>query len=504
MVKKLSLLFLSSVIFISANSQCNFGAESSFLKFSGIAPAPWAIDGNTTDWQIAFTYPYNKSLELNDLDHPAPAGNINLSAHTYDSKNVYFYLHRLANTEPNPSYYFFIDLNFDGHMNTGEPVFGGRFNGRSPISVFSYQVDAATNVAGKGNVMYDNLGNTDGFSMKGTTLRVFNSNQVPAAYALTAGEKFEAAVTEDGAGVELAIPWKFFRDWSTNSSPLVPGNTFAYHLALQAGPANANFTYNMSQVTDNMSNCCKKLNFLPAPTPDYSFSSSRSGLTINATFSSQNVTNQSINAGVFSVSFTNLAGLGAGTFDPSYISVSINNQPLIFDNDEFLLQGTIAYHKILSPITGNSTQVDNIVIQIPANSPVTGYRVQINPAISRYIAPFVNCDQTPLGGGGGGGPIILDVTTENRNRINLGNENSGNTVSSLNVYPNPSKGSITVDLPANAKGIVRVEDLSGKIVQQVPVNGSKLNLHNLRAGFYMVRFISGSDNRQYVSKLVVE
>jgi len=506
MGKRMTFFLLMVLASASLNAQCNFDQEMPFIKFNGIAPAPWAIDGLITDWQTIFAYPANNSLESVDLDHPAPAGDIRKLAHTYDSKNVYFYFRRLDNSGNPPSYYFFCDLNFDGYMNAGEPVIGGRFSGNSPITLFSYQVDPTTNVSGKGNIMYDlATTKTDGFSMKGTTQRIFNSNQVPAAYALQNGEKFGAAVTEDGFGVELAVPWRFLRNWVTNSAALVAGNALAYHLSLQSGPSNANFTYSLNNVTDNMANCCRQLNYLPLPTPAYSFSHTTSGLNINASFSFHNLTNQPIKAGIYTISFTNLTGTGINPFQPGFINVYIDNVPLVFDDGSYNSDGTISYINYSSSGAGpGSTQSQNIRVEIPAGSPVTGYKVSLNPLSASYNLYFLDCDfSSALGGGVGGPPIILDVTTENRNRGNLGIDNGANTNELLTVYPNPSRGETNVALPAGGKGVLRIEDMSGKLIRQISVNKPTAVISDLHPGFYMVRFISSVSGKIYQSKLMV-
>lgn len=103
-------------------------------------------------------------------------------------------------------------------------------------------------------------------------------------------------------------------------------------------------------------------------------------------------------------------------------------------------------------------------------------------------------------------PIILDVTTENRNRfIQPGAETQQIGGDLLKVFPNPAKGQVNVVLPGIASiGEIRVEDMAGKLVHRQMNNGAYIvTINGLRSGMYVVRFIA-SDGKQYRSKLVVD
>src|SRR5687767_5591030 len=123
--------------------------ESDKVSFTGIAPAPWGIDGQVRDWQTLlgpFTgnnlNPYNPparsafnwSSERNDfprgdLDQPDPAHDLTFQAFTNDDYNVYFYFRKLNASNSPGSFMYFIDLNHDGIMALGEPVISAQYNG---------------------------------------------------------------------------------------------------------------------------------------------------------------------------------------------------------------------------------------------------------------------------------------------------------------------------------------------------------------------------------------
>lgn len=516
-----------------AQSQCTLDQLVEPVRFSGTAPAPWNIDGSVTDWIsvlgqptgnpfLPFTFPSatagNYSVEFGDLDMPAADADAKVTAFTYDSKNVYFYFRRTSNAEPPPSYYFFIDLNFDGHMNTGEPVIGGRFAGASPLSMFSYIPSTADLIPGKGNRMMNQddpvpvqatrTARVDGYTMPGTLQRLFTSNNIPSANSLLPGEQFKQHTTEDGYGVELAVPWRFLRNWQSGGQPLNPGNVFLFRTAIQKGPSSANFQYDPARVSDNMGSCCRRLMFngLPAVSRTFanSYNAAQRKLTIEATV--QNTTNVPEYIQLAGIVFPVINGNPSdpNSFNGDDLQVVINGMPQSYNpgnNVAYDVPGRVT----VAPGAAVSYTIE---ITIPAGSSVNSY--QINTSFLSYFEYLgYRCTGLPslLGGGGGGNPIILDVTTESRNRlITQQEQNPLQDADAFRVFPNPSRGDAMVLLPAGtaSQGVIRIEDMSGKLIRTIQTGTNRqVRINGLRPGFYLVRYTSDGKGTSYVSRLVV-
>jgi hypothetical protein len=77
----------------------------------------------------------------------------------------------------------------------------------------------------------------------------------------------------------------------------------------------------------------------------------------------------------------------------------------------------------------------------------------------------------------------------------------------LNVYPNPSTGTFTVEIPqTNSGSIVMVSDVLGRPVETKILPGSNaqsvvFSLEHLPAGNYVVRV--NADNKTYRKKLLI-
>lgn len=499
------------------------------IKFSGVAPSPWAINGLVNDWQTilgpgtgnnqapfnpptssGFNYSKDPAFGLLDLDSPQPATDIRFMAFTHDDYNVYFYLRRLANSNSPNSFFYFCDINADGFMNTGEPVFGGRFNSNNimELSVYSYVPDLNEDyITGKGNRMMS-AGTlfVDGYSMKGTVQRIFRSQAIPSAYALGPHEVFDANVTENGFGIELAIPWKYFRNWVTPSTPLTPGLIFTYHLAMQKG---ATPGYNPQLVDDNAGSCCRKLSYSGKAAFNFtntSYTSPEPGK-YNIQVTLQNTTNVPEYFYLGAVSFNNIQFNPGIPFLPNSFSVTVNganfeHNPAILQPITYLIPGLIG-NPVLVNAFGSTTFIVNI--SLPANGSVSGLSIELNFSDAQFSTPFVYCIFN-TGGGGGSHPVIINVTTENFMSPKSSDKSNNKPVNMLKVYPNPSKGSATVIIPGDGlNGELKLEDISGKLIyQKINTTGSTITMQNLRPGFYLLRYIDGNSGKQYIEKLVVQ
>ncbi|TAL44760.1 MAG: T9SS type A sorting domain-containing protein, partial [Chitinophagaceae bacterium] len=281
-MKKILLLFvlMASVgMYTNLNAQCN--------QNTPVVQQTQTIDGDTTDWiNILGHYtgdvnnPFNPPASsasnwavdgiggVDDRDSPTPPRDLRFFAFTFDLNNVYFYFRRINNNSSQNTYVYFCDIfsqsntvKFpDGFMNNGEPVFVIDYtNGQQTaagVQLKRYIVDGVNDfVATKGNYMAAPPGATapqspglsDGYSMQGSFGAITG---IPAP---TGSEVFAAAVTEDGFGIEFAVPWSYFRLWGATgslSTPLVSTDLFTYHVSLLNGSSDP------SNAQDNAGGCC--------------------------------------------------------------------------------------------------------------------------------------------------------------------------------------------------------------------------------------------------------
>jgi hypothetical protein len=482
MIKVISASLAFLVLGIQSNAQCGFSIdEVPVVKFTGAAPAPWSINGQVNDWTSVFGAftgnPANPYLSTNinnffretqpEKDITQPNSDLRFMGYTYDDHNLYIYMRRMSNGGQPIAYYFFADVNFDGYMNTGEPVIGGRWAGSSPVEIAGYVPNTTIDyVAGKGNPLANitTMGYfVNGYTMKGTATRLFTSNQVPSSSALLPGEVFDAKVTEDGFGIEMSIPWRFLKNWVSGSAPLEAGDLFAYHASTQNGPVNANTTYNPARVADNMGSCCESIPYIEIPAlsvADYS-SIVISPLTRRFMITLSNPKNITEVLAINSVNFSNLQLNGALPLTMSDITVTVNGTSFLHD---FISDGFSGMGAGGISVPAGGTAVFNVDVTYPANGVVLGAITTIIPALPLFDGLPILCRPVELGGGPGKPPIIFDNTTEARTPFTAISPESHTTIK---VFPNPSNGLVTVMIPPTSKGgSLRVEDLNGRLVRE--------------------------------------
>jgi hypothetical protein len=58
----------------------------------------------------------------------------------------------------------------------------------------------------------------------------------------------------------------------------------------------------------------------------------------------------------------------------------------------------------------------------------------------------------------------------------------------LKIYPNPASNQCTIQLPFQGKYVIRLQDLSGRIIQQIQGNTieQKISLESVRSGMYLI------------------
>jgi hypothetical protein len=82
----------------------------------------------------------------------------------------------------------------------------------------------------------------------------------------------------------------------------------------------------------------------------------------------------------------------------------------------------------------------------------------------------------------------------------------GSIESNLNVYPNPSQGSFTVNTGSNSGKLnIFVMDNTGRVVNQfMNVSTSNTRINNLKKGFYTLKIVNTESGEQSAQKIVVQ
>ncbi len=319
-MKKTLLVMIAIGAFLTMNAQDIDCGEGDIKRWAGTGlpgdvgpgPAPISIDGNSTDWIQNITGPFSyfdqpvptfqpdphlapiapANIQFDDLkgeageqDRPGQSHrDLRYFAFTYDQQNVFFYFRRPAKNSAQVAFYYFMDINLDGYMRTGEPVVKIIYHGNTAsISMMYFQEDNSSNSVAAGSWV-ENIGNSmtatvartgnnqlsdwvvgaaDGWSIPGS-VKAVPETDLPA---LTAGEVFSAVgltdtysdgATETGYGVEFSVPWNYFRLYGGVSypdfNPLSYRNIFSWHVSVENG-ANTN----SADDEDNSGGCCSGL-----------------------------------------------------------------------------------------------------------------------------------------------------------------------------------------------------------------------------------------------------
>jgi uncharacterized repeat protein (TIGR01451 family) len=181
------------------------------------------VDGNMADWAAVLADPWQKADDgpaggLTDLDAPVQSTGRDLLAFawTYDTTYVYFYAARQASSSNKQQFWFYLDTNENGLMQTGEPVIGVSWFGSTRLTeVTLYRYTAA---AGGGDPLVSPAGLADGWDMAGTVtaVRLLQSVNGGAANGLA----MESRVAWADLGVAPSTPLLFHV--AAANSPNIP------------------------------------------------------------------------------------------------------------------------------------------------------------------------------------------------------------------------------------------------------------------------------------------
>ncbi|MFN5021220.1 MAG: T9SS type A sorting domain-containing protein, partial [bacterium] len=82
----------------------------------------------------------------------------------------------------------------------------------------------------------------------------------------------------------------------------------------------------------------------------------------------------------------------------------------------------------------------------------------------------------------------------------------GSIESNLNIYPNPSQGSFTVNTGSNSGKLnIFLMDNTGRVVNQfMNVSTSNTRINNLKKGFYTLKIVNTESGEQSAQRVVVQ
>ena len=510
-IRHLIILVLSVILSHSGESQST-AFECSPLRYNGVAPSPWAIDGEITDWQTLLGqysnnpfFPFGSQLgpnatydsyDSNDPDDPNPQSDLRVLSTINDDYNVYFYFRRLHKGNVPNKAFVFLDINLNGKLELGEPVICVNFDGQA-INKFSVGQYIPYNPAG--DSIAQNCFLIDGYNLPGTVTEEFNSEET----ALLPNETFNAAVTENGYGVELAVPWRLI-SWY---------KLFTYHVALQRGTG----LYVPGEPTDNAGGCDGKIDMIGSPeialVGNNTFVSFLQGIpTYHISLFYHNPTPTEITLSVEDLLIQNIAPLSLPV-NVSGFDVKINNTTFPYAHGSFVQQPVVySTHpvpvKMVIPAGGVSTLT--IIFRFPTDNSVRSAFIEITPRINfTYI---LKCTTGGTTGGGGkpinpvGVPLESGIFEFESDNTKMGeNESSNNKENKVLVFPNPSSGSTTVmfgDL-YEPVDLVLTDYLGRAIKTWRNVTQNTLKINNLHPGFYLLNIRSRDRKTSITKKILV-
>ena len=501
-------IFIAILVFVASKSHgqllsCNTN------EYAGIAP--FTIDGSISDWETILgastsdpVFPFNGSSFIydtygeNDPDGPEPKTDIRVKTVAYDQYNAYFYFRRLDNANSSAKAFYFLDTNVDGLINSGEPVIMINFNGQN-VHKLSLGRYVATNPNGDpiGEPNLLEVCKIDGFPIIGTVNEVLNSNKAD----LLANEIFAAAVTEDGYGVELAVPFRLISEYKY----------FSYHLSLQKGGGN----YQPDAPSDNAGGCGSLLNVVGEPdieVTDVKVSTITQGLSYQVDITFKNLTPAELQVSTSSIiSFKDIVQNDNLPIDERQFGVTIGNQSYRYFSGSFLNQ-PIQYSNIANPNAGIftlaplSTATISIIISFPPNGSVQSATIEITPSARFKLETL--CFLNTGGGGKPINPVGFTVGEEpapaTRSESKSKEEGTETLQRKILVYPNPSTGDVNVILPPTEVFDLALTDYGGKVIRKWDgIRQNIFRLENLKTGFYLLNIKSKNSKISVTKKIIV-
>jgi len=180
------------------------------------------IDGNTSDWAAILAEPAQISIDgpaggLVDRDAPVQSTGRDLTnfAWTYDATYFYMYIRRTGSASNRQLFWYYLDIDADKRMETGEPVFHVSWSGSTRQTEFLLYRYNATSVLG--DSLTGGSGFADGYDMPGTVTLVTTTETMSGGTA--SGLEMESRISWARLGVPSGTPF-YFHVGSSNSTNL--------------------------------------------------------------------------------------------------------------------------------------------------------------------------------------------------------------------------------------------------------------------------------------------
>lgn len=149
-----------------------------------------------------------------------------------------------------------------------------------------------------------------------------------------------------------------------------------------------------------------------------------------------------------------------------------------------------------------------VQLQLPAGTPTgvvydynsSGQQPSGNSSIAGglFISDEVDSNKVAIIGIGQGTPNDQLFAVELADKLDVGE----NSISSLNIYPNPAHGKVNIETTIQGEKLVVVYDVLGKQVINTVVADRELNISGLKTGVYTVRVTQ--NNTTATKKLIVQ
>jgi uncharacterized repeat protein (TIGR01451 family) len=181
------------------------------------------VDGDTSDWSVVLADPFQTSYDgpaagLPDADAPVQSTGRDLTtfAWTYDATYLYFYVARTGSAANQQLFWFYLDIDEDDRMETGEPVIGVTWKGSNRSTVIDHYHYVAASPGG--DPLGDPAGQADGWDMPGTV--VHQGTLESPKGGSSSGIEMESRVAWSVLGVPSGTPLRFHV--ASSNSPNLP------------------------------------------------------------------------------------------------------------------------------------------------------------------------------------------------------------------------------------------------------------------------------------------
>jgi len=405
------------------------------------------VDGDVSDWSSPTditnnTNPYQFSTDgqdgnipKDDLDDPIGQTGRDLKkfAFTWDANYIYFYVERWASTNNTVHWFFYLDTNADGYMNSGEKVFDVSWQGNTgdtDATLYDY-VESAS-----GPDLIGGDGATLPGSLSSTSTSIYTNVKGGVTSGTGDGVQMESRISWAALGFSGPVTLKFHISSSNNTN--LPGGVLdnmdgpaggqlfpkdlqiSKSASLLSVKGNNNFTYTVSVFNASIESMTSVTitDTLPAQVQYVSFTAdsgsydSATGVWSIASIPANSTYNLTITvkAGVVPVAIAvdNTATLTTSTpadedssNDSATATVTIQPIPLL----------TIV--KYASSATVNPGGVITYTLDITNTGGADGYSVVIDDQLSSYVALKINKNA--------GTPFLLTDNPTNPSGLTINN-----------------------------------------------------------------------------------